>query len=76
MFGELILFLSFRYEKAGIFEKMLHFDSSHQIVTCGSRVSRAPPHHILPSFINLDKPDKISLSSGNYFVEEISGSFF
>ena len=23
------------------------------VVTCGSRVSRAPPHHTLPAFLNL-----------------------
>ena len=33
---------------------MLHFDSSHSIVTRGSRVSRAPPRHILPAFLNLN----------------------
>ena len=33
---------------------MLHFDSSHPIVTRGSRVSRAPPHHTLPTFLNLN----------------------
>ena len=29
---------------------MLHFDSSHPIVTRGSRLCRAPPHHTLPAF--------------------------
>ena len=29
---------------------MLHFDSTHPIVTRGSR---APPHHALPAFLNL-----------------------
>ena len=33
---------------------MLHFVSSHSIVTRGSRVSRAPPHHTLPAFQNLN----------------------
>ena len=33
---------------------MLNFDSSHPIVTRGSRVSRAPPHHILPAFLNFN----------------------
>ena len=33
---------------------MLHFDSSHPIVTRGSRVSRAPPPHTLPAFLNLN----------------------
>ena len=31
---------------------MLHFDSSHSIVTRGFRVSRAPSHHTLPAFLN------------------------
>ena len=26
----------------------------HPIVTRGSRVSRAPPHHTLPAFLNLN----------------------
>ena len=30
---------------------MLHFDSSHPIETRGSR---APSHHILPAFVNLN----------------------
>ena len=33
---------------------MLHFDSSYLIVTRGSRVSRAPPQHTLPAFLNLN----------------------
>ena len=33
---------------------MLHFDSSLPIVTRGSGVSRAPPHHTLPAFLNLN----------------------
>ena len=32
---------------------MLHFDSSHSILTRDSRVSRAPPHQTLPSFLIL-----------------------
>ena len=32
---------------------MLHFDSIHPIVTRGSQVSRAPPHHTLPTFLDL-----------------------
>ena len=43
--------LPLRSEKAGRFEKMLHFDSSHPIMT---RVSRAPPHHTLSAFLNLN----------------------
>ena len=31
---------------------MLHFDSSHPIMTRGSRVSSAPPHHTLPASQN------------------------
>ena len=38
---------------------MLHFDSSHPIVT---RVSRAPPHHTLPAFLNLN--------GSKFFLEE------
>ena len=33
---------------------MLHFDSSQPILTRGSRVSRAPPHHTLPAFLNIN----------------------
>ena len=33
---------------------MLHSDSTHPIVTRGSRVSRAPPHHTLPALLNLN----------------------
>ena len=33
---------------------MLHFDSSHSFVRRGSRVSRATPHHTLPTFKNLN----------------------
>ena len=33
---------------------MYHFDSSHPILTRGSRDSRAPPHHRLPAFLNLN----------------------
>ena len=29
------------------------FGNSHPIVTSGSRVSRAPPHHFSPTFLNL-----------------------
>ena len=32
--------------------EILHFDSNHPIVTRGFRVSRAPPHHTLPAFVN------------------------
>ena len=36
---------------------MLHFNfnSIHLIVTRGYRVSRAPPHHTLPAFLNLNQ---------------------
>ena len=33
---------------------MLHFDSSHFIKRRGFRVSRAPPHHTFPAFLDLD----------------------
>ena len=33
---------------------MLHFDSSHSIVTHGSRVSRTPPHYTLHGYLNLN----------------------
>ena len=42
-----------KLKKAGRFEKMHHFDSSHPIVTRGSRVSGVPPQHALPAFLNL-----------------------
>ena len=40
---------------------MLHFDSSHPFVTRGFRVFRAPPHHTLPAFLNLNanKPQNL-----------------
>ena len=43
---------------------MLHFDSSQPIVTRGPRdlyspVSRAPPHHTLPAFLNLNSSLKV-----------------
>ena len=31
---------------------MLHFDNSHSIVKRGFHVSRAPPHHTLPAFLD------------------------
>ena len=40
--------------KARRFEIILRFDNSQSIVTRGSRVSRAPPHHTLPAFFNLN----------------------
>ena len=36
-----------RYRKAGRFERMSLTGNSHDIVTRGSRFSRAPPHHTL-----------------------------
>ena len=32
---------------------MFSFGNSHPIVTRGSWVSRAPPHHTFPAFLNL-----------------------
>ena len=37
---------------------MLHFDSSHPIVTRGSRASRAPPPYTLPAFLNMNGTPK------------------
>ena len=61
IFNKLVLFRSI---KAGRFQKMLHFDSSHLIVTRGSRVSRAPPHHTLSAFINLNGKSTYLISFG------------
>ena len=47
-------FISLRSKKAGRLEKILHLENSHSIVTRGSCISRAPPHHILPTFLNLN----------------------
>ena len=33
---------------------MFSFGISHHMVTRGSRVSRAPPHHTLSAFLNLN----------------------
>ena len=38
---------------AGRFERMSLAGNSHPIVTRGSRVSRAPPHHTLSAFLNV-----------------------
>ena len=45
--------LPLRSKKAGRFEKMLHFDSTHSTMTRRSCVSRAPPHHNLLAFLNI-----------------------
>ena len=39
--------------KSGGFETVSLAGNSHSIVTSGSRVSRAPPHHTLSTFVNL-----------------------
>ena len=39
---------------------MLHFDSSHSIVIRSSRVSRAPSHHTLPTFLSLNGTKRLS----------------
>ena len=31
---------------------MVHFGNSYPIVTRGSRVSRVPPHHAFPAFLD------------------------
>ena len=47
---------------------MLHFDSTDPIVTRGSRVSRAPPRHTIPAFLNLNGSEIILAHyfCGNY----------
>ena len=45
--------LPLRSWKAGRFSRMSLTSNSHPIVTRGSRVSRTPPHHTLPAFLNL-----------------------
>ena len=47
------LFLPLRSWKAGRFERVPLIGNSHSFVTRGFRVSRAPPYHILPAFLNL-----------------------
>ena len=37
----------------GKFERMSLTGNCHPIVTRDSRASRAPPHHILPAFLNI-----------------------
>ena len=51
---KLVLIYAITIEKAGRFEKMLHFDSSHPIVTRDFRVSRAPQYHTFPAFLNIN----------------------
>ena len=51
---------------------MLHFDSSHPTVTRGSRVSRAPPLHTLPAFLNInDRKTKTFLNKKIIFKIQI-----
>ena len=47
---------------------MLHFDSSNPIVTRDSRVSRAPPHHNLPAFLNLNGSKSATLWISKYKI--------
>ena len=66
---------------------MLHFDISHPTVTRGSCVSRTPPHHTLPAFLNLSGRSKIwptqsywylikgSRKDGKLFLTSFSGSY-
>ena len=42
-----------RLTKAGRFLVASLLLTARPIVTCGSRVSPAPPHHTLPAFLNL-----------------------
>ena len=46
--------LPLKSRKAGRFEKLLGFARSHFSVTRGSVLSRAPPYHTFPAFINLN----------------------
>ena len=58
---ELSIFQVYFYEdcfrkkilKSGKIFGCFSFTNSRPIVTCGARVSRVPPHHILPAFLNL-----------------------
>ena len=53
--------------------------NSHPNVTRGSRVSRAPPHHTLPAFLNLHgtrknpflKVEHVFFNSDEYIIIEI-----
>ena len=49
---------------------MVHLDSSHPIVTRGSRVSRAPARHTLPAFLNLD--GRIRNNARNFDIQGLS----
>ena len=40
--------------------------NSHPILTRGSRVSRAPPHHTLPAFLNLHGRTYCSLQKAEF----------
>ena len=46
-----IILLPFSSWKPGRFQRIFSFGNSHPIVR---RVSRAPPHHTFPAFLNLD----------------------
>ena len=50
---------------------MLHFDSSHPILIRSSRVSRAPPHRTLPTFLNLNGT-KSQLAQSSYILRQQS----
>ena len=45
--------IPWRSRKAGWVERMSLTGNNHPIVTRDSRVSRAPPHHIFPAFVDL-----------------------
>ena len=53
-----------RYEKRGYLRKC----NGHPIVTCGSRVSRAPPHHPLPVFLNLHDSFRKKFEPYQFFI--------
>ena len=50
---------------------MLSFGNSHPIVTRGSRVSRAPPHHTLPRFSQSSWYKNIIQKASNKNVVEL-----
>ena len=55
--------------KAEKFERMSITGNSHLLVTRGSRVSPAPPYHILPAFPNIHGRSKI-LTYGTLFFRK------
>ena len=66
-------YFSLKIKKLNILagEKLLHFDSSQPIVTRGSRVSRAPPHHALPAFLILNGNLILQIFKVKFFLEDV-----